>query len=229
MPASEFSVERSEVLRYLGYRGQELGPELEGLLDEMSQRCLESARPRYVWRVFPLTAESGQPELGGTGIVLRGRDIQKHLDRGVACAVMAATLGLEPEREMLRIGRRSTTGEIVFNAACTALIESVADVCEGEIRAYAKGRGFAAGYRYSPGYGDFPLEQQTEILGAVEAGTRLGITLTDSLLMVPKKSVSALIGLYPAGEGIRRGGSTCETCENYEHCEFRKEGFGCGG
>ena len=229
MPASEFSIERSEVLRYLGYRGQELGPELERLLDEMCQRCRENARPRYVWRFFSLTDESGQPELDGTGIVLRGRDIKKHLHRGTACAVMAATLGLEPEREMLRIGRRSTTGEIVFNAACTALIESVADVCEGEIRAWARERGLATGYRYSPGYGDFPLEQQTEILGAVEAGTRLGITLTDSLLMVPKKSVSALIGLYPAGEGIRRGGSTCETCENYEHCEFRKEGFGCGG
>ena len=230
MPASEFALEKSEVLRYLGYRGQELGPELEGLIDEMCQRCLESARPRYYWRVFPLTAgEQGQPELAGTGVVLEGRDIKKHLDRGTACAVMAATLGLEPEREMLRIGRRSTTGEVVFNAACTALIESVADACEGEIRAYARRAGLDTGYRYSPGYGDFPLEQQEAVLGVIEAGTRLGITLTDSLLMVPKKSVSALIGLYPAGEGIRRGGSTCETCENYENCQFRKEGFGCGG
>lgn len=230
MPDSDFSIEKSEVLRYLGYRGQELGPELERLMEEMCQRCLESARPRYYWRSFALAADgNGQPELAGTGVVLRGVDIRKHLDRGAACAVMAATLGLEPEREMLRIGRRSTTGEIVFNAACTALIESVADACEREIQAYARGKGLAAGYRYSPGYGDFPLEQQGAVLGVIEAGTRLGITLTDSMLMVPKKSVSALIGLYPAGAGIRRGGSTCETCENYSSCQFRKEGYGCGG
>ncbi len=230
MPDSDFSIEKSEVLRYLGYRGQELGPELERLMEEMCQRCLESARPRYYWRSFALAADgNGQPELAGTGVVLRGGDIRKHLDRGAACAVMAATLGLEPEREMLRIGRRSTTGEIVFNAACTALIESVADACEREIQAYARGKGLAAGYRYSPGYGDFPLEQQGAVLGVIEAGTRLGITLTDSMLMVPKKSVSALIGLYPAGAGIRRGGSTCETCENYNNCKFRKEGYGCGG
>lgn len=230
MPDSDFSIEKSEVLRYLGYRGQELGPELERLMEEMCQRCLESARPRYYWRSFALAADgNGQPELAGTGVVLRGGDIRKHLDRGAACAVMAATLGLEPEREMLRIGRRSTTGEIVFNAACTALIESVADACEREIQAYARGKGLAAGYRYSPGYGDFPLEQQGAVLGVIEAGTRLGITLTDSMLMVPKKSVSALIGLYPAGAGIRRGGSTCETCENYSDCQFRKEGYGCGG
>ena len=142
---------------------------------------------------------------------------------------MAATLGFEVERAMMRLSQRSATAEVIFNAACTALIEAVSDRCEGEIVALARARGLVTSYRYSPGYGDFPLEQQPEVLGVLDAGTRLGITLTDSMLMLPKKSVSALIGLYPEGAGVRRGGSSCETCENRENCEFRKEGCGCNG
>ena len=133
------------------------------------------------------------------------------------------------KREMMRLGRRSTLSEMICNAACTALIESVSDACEGLIRDYARGHGLVTGYRYSPGYGDFPLTQQPEVLGLISADTRLGITLTDSMLMLPKKSVSALVGLYPESLGVKRGGTSCERCENREFCEFRKEGYGCGG
>ncbi len=229
MPGSEYSIDKGEVLRYLGHRGQALTPELSGLIDEISARCLESARPRYCFQIFPLDMSSGAPALAGTGVTLRGEDIKKHLAGAELAAVMAATLGFEVERAMMRLSQRSATAEVIFNAACTALIEAVSDRCEGEIVELARQRGLVTSYRYSPGYGDFPLEQQPDVLGVIDAGTRLGITLTDSMLMLPKKSVSAIIGLYPEGAGVRRGGSSCETCENRENCEFRKEGFGCNG
>lgn len=229
MPGSDFTIEKSEVLRYLGHRGQEIGAELDRLIDENIQRCVESAKPRFFWRVFDLADSGGQPELEGTGVILRGRDIKKHLDGAEKCVIMAATLGTDVEREMMRAGRRSATEEVILNAACTALIESVADVCEREAAEYARSRGFVTSYRYSPGYGDFPLAQQREVLGVLDAETRLGITLTDSMLMVPKKSVSALLGLYPEDSGVKRGGTSCDRCENRETCSFRKEGYGCEG
>ncbi len=219
----EYSVDKGEVLRYLGHRGQALEPELEAKIDEFSQKCLENAKPRYCFEVFKV--EPG-PAIGG--VSLRGEDIKKHLEGAEYCAVMAATLGIEVERAMLRLGQRSAVAELIYNSACTALIEAVADRCEGEIRAYAKERGLVTSYRYGPGYGDFPLEQQRDVLGLIEAQTRLGITLTDSMLMLPRKSVSALIGLYPESLGVKRGGTSCERCENREFCEFRKEGYGCG-
>lgn len=229
MPGSEYGIDRGEVLRYLGHRGQEMEPELDRLIDEMREKCLESANPRYYWKVFDIISSDGQPALAGTGVILKGGDIKKHLSGATKCAVMAATLGFEVERAMLRLGRRSPTAEVIYNAACTALIESVADVCQREVEAYARAHELVTSYRYSPGYGDFPLSQQPEVLGVIEAGTRLGIALTDSMLMLPKKSVSALMGLYPEDLGVRRGGTSCERCENREFCEYRKEGYGCGG
>lgn len=224
MPASEFKIEKTEVLRYLGYRGQEISPELDAEIDRISQMCVDSAEPRYYFEVIPV-----DPGPALRGVRLLGNDIQKHLTGAAHCAVMAATLGFSVERVLLRLAHRSTVSEMIYNAACTALIEAVSDACEGLIRDYARQRGLVTSYRYSPGYGDFPLDQQPDVLGLISADTRLGITLTDSMLMLPKKSVSALIGLYPEDLGVRRGGTSCETCENREHCEFRKEGYGCGG
>ncbi len=224
MPGSEYEIERAQVLRYLGHRGQEIGPELNDRIREISGLCLAAAEPRYCFEVFPMG-----PDTTVNGVRLPGKDVARLLDGAVSCAVMAATLGFSVERAMMRLGQRSMTSELICNAACTALIEAVADRCEREIRDYAGARGLVTSYRYSPGYGDFPLEMQPAVLGLISAGTRLGITLTDSMLMLPKKSVSALIGLYPADAGVRRGGSTCETCENRENCEFRKEGVGCNG
>lgn len=220
----EYAIDRAELLRYLGYRGQEISPELDSLIDGISEKCLESAEARYCFEVFPV-----EPGPVIQGVRLLGEDIKRHLEGAKFCAVMAATLGFSVERAMMRLGQRSTAAEVIFNAACTALIEAVSDRCEGEIRRYAGERGLVTSFRYSPGYGDFPLTQQPDILGLIGADTRLGITLTNSMLMLPKKSVSALIGLYPESSGVKRGGTSCERCENREFCEFRKEGYGCGG
>ncbi len=228
-PGSELAVERSEVLRYLGYRGQELDGELDERIRIITEKCVTELEPRYVWEVFDLRETQNGPVLCGPELAPEGEDIKRHLHGAVKCAVMAATLGFEAERALMRLGQRSTTDETIYNAACTALIESAGDECEREIIGFARSMGLQTSYRYSPGYGDFPLECQRQVLDAVDAGGRLGITLTDSFLMLPRKSVSALIGLYPEAAGVRRGGTTCETCENYVNCEFRKEGFGCGG
>ena len=99
MPDSELTVERSEVLRYLGYRGQALTPELEAQIDDISRLCLEAAQPRSCFEVFPV-----EPGPALRGVRLLGEDIRKHLTGATHCAVMAATLGFEVERVMLRLG-----------------------------------------------------------------------------------------------------------------------------
>ena len=62
--------------------------------------------------------------------------------------------------------------------------------------AYNRGVVWAA-----PGYGDFPLVEQRTLLGLLDASRKVGVSLTDALLMVPSKSVSAVIGVRPSGSG----------------------------
>ena len=65
-------------------------------------------------------------------------------------------------------------------------------------------RGETLRMRYSPGYGDLPLEAQRPLLAALDAARQAGITLSSALLMMPSKSVSAIIGAGPEG-AARRG------------------------
>ena len=84
----------------------------------------------------------------------------------------------------------------ILQAAGAAAVEAVCDRIEEEINHTAAKDGLKARHRFSPGYGDFALSHQSEVLSMVNATKLTGITLTDGYLMVPSKSVTAVIGLY---------------------------------
>ncbi len=79
--------------------------------------------------------------------------------------------------------------------------------------------------RFSPGYGDLPLSLQRALCAALDSQRRLGVTVTESLLMVPMKTVSAVIGLADTPQPARVRG--CAFCARRETCTFRKNGNTC--
>ncbi|MGM9521415.1 MAG: vitamin B12 dependent-methionine synthase activation domain-containing protein [Oscillospiraceae bacterium] len=227
MRDTDYVIERSEVLRYLAYSGQKIEPELDKRIDEMMKSCLRHSDPKYCYEVFDIEETAEGIELIGCGVTFKGEDIRRHLHGAVSCAVMAVTIGLAAEREIFRLECQSVSDALIFNAACTAMVEVAADRCDDEIKALAASKGLYTNFRYSPGYGDFPLTQQPEVLGLINAGTRLGITLTDSLMMLPRKSVSAVKGMFTRSEQAVISAS-CESCYSFDTCEFRKRGDICG-
>ena len=74
-------------------------------------------------------------------------------------------------------------------------VESLCNLFNEEVKNEAEQRGLKAHPRYSPGFGDLPIRVQKEFLDALDATRRMGITLSESYLMAPSKSVTAIIGL----------------------------------
>lgn len=225
------SVPRGEALRYLGYRGQELGPELEARLDEACARCLEVARPRACLRSFGVASrfvnERGVPELAleGSSLRLQGESIAQHLAGAIAVGVMAVTLGAGVERELRRLSLTDALGQTLFDAAATALVERAADAAEALLVADAADRGLYTTWRFSPGYGDLPLSCQPALLASLDATRLLGISLTPSLLMVPTKSVTAVVGYFEEPQVRARPG--CGGCNLRDWCQIRARGRTC--
>ena len=219
-----YVIDRAETLRYLGYRGQELSPEMAGRIEKMSEKCLASAMPAYIYAIFDLDGRS----LRGTDLVLEGEDIMRHLDGAEKCALMAATLGHRCDREALRLEARSLADAVSYNAASVSLIEAVSDRCQREIGAAAARLGLYVNGRYSPGYGDLPLSTQRGLLRLLGAEERLGITLTEGSLMLPRKSVTAILGLFPNEDAARGEVRGCRVCGMRDFCEYRKSGEHCG-
>lgn len=222
MLGTDFEPDFSETLRYLGYRGQELSDDMLGRIKAMSELCQRVSHPDYTYGVFELDGA----HLIGTDLTLEGESIRRHLDGAEKCVLMAATLGHACDREALRLEAKSLADAVAFNAASVSLIEAVSDRCQREIGTRFKGEGLHINGRFSPGYGDLPLSTQAPLLRLLRAEERLGITLTDGFLMLPRKSVTAVIGLFRTEKtGETRG---CSVCGMREFCEYRKGGERCG-
>lgn len=227
-----YRVERDEALRYLGYRGQEVTEELLARMDVVMDRCENELRPDGRFAIYPVveTQAGGQPAIAleGTNLVFEGKDIFEHLEGAKQAAVMAVTLGAKSERELRRLSSVDTLEAVVYDAACSALIETVADAWEDKIVHEALERGLVTNWRYSPGYGDFPLEAQPAIVRALRADTALGLTVTESCFLLPTKSVTAVIGLFEQDPG-KKPIAPCARCKLRETCEMRKRGVVCRG
>lgn len=227
------SLDRSEVLRYLGYKGQPLTPELDARVDVMVGRCLEVGRPRGSVRVFEAgewgVTPEGLPELclEGTSLTLQGHSMEEHMEGAVAVGVLAVTAGMGVERELRRLSLSDPVGQAIFDAAGTTLVERAADAAEAQVVAAARERGLYTNFRFSPGYGDMPLSCQPVLLAALDAQRRLGITLSSTLLMTPTKSVTAVVGMFATKQPSTH--RTCKGCPCFDFCTIRPTGVTCHG
>lgn len=222
------SVSHDEVLRYLGHRGQDLSPELAARIDDVTQRCLSIARPRATLASY-VVRHAGQSDIALEGCTLRltGHDMAQHLASATEVVLFAATLGADVDRELRRLSLTDTLEQVIFDAAATALVERAADATDARVRAYAAEQGCYTSWRFSPGYGDLPLSVQSDFLAALDATRQLGITLTPSDLMVPTKSVTAVVGIHPTPQpGLE---SSCAICSLAEFCTLRPTGRTCRG
>jgi len=221
-------VDRSEVLRYLGYHGQGLSEELGDRIDDTVARCLTIARPRATLASYELRSVTDDAvELEGCTLRLTGRDIATHLNDACEVVLFAATLGADVDRELRLLSLTDPLGQLVFDSVATALVERAADAAEARARAYAANQGRFTSWRFSPGYGDLPLDVQGSFLAVLDATRQLGITLTPSNLMVPTKSVTAIVGIHPSPQsGLE---SSCSICSLADFCTIRKTGRTCRG
>lgn len=213
MEARLTEIRRDEALRYLGIRGKP-DPETERNLERCAEAVAASARPMAVWRLFETGADG---LLKGTGFRPEGEDIRRVI-RGGSVILMAATLGAETERLIRRAQGMNMADALMMDALASAAVENVCDNLCADLAEYMAPRKLTP--RFSPGYGDFPLEQQKIVCEVLNVGRRIGITLTPGGLMIPQKSVTALIGVREK-DGEKPGG--CAECRIREECRYRRE------
>ena len=211
-----------EILRYLRVRGT--APEaLRAQVATVARELAESLPPKFVYRAFPLEFGADGVTLVGSGVTLTGGLAQKMLQHCDTAVLLCCTLGMEFERRLRAMERRDMGNAVILDACGSAWVESGCDAAEREIA-----ERFAPRYltdRFSPGYGDLPLTLQPAVLAALDAQRRLGIHLSDSFLMTPSKSVTAVLGVSDAPQPARVRG--CGYCAMREKCDYRKGGTTC--
>ncbi len=189
MEARLTEISREEALRYLRVRGRP-DSRLAEDLDRCTQMLLAHCRPGILWRLFSLEKDG---RLSGTCFRPEGKDIRGLLSGGNQVILLAATLGAETETLISRMQRKDMADALLLDALASAAVENVCDNLCGDLARHFAPRKLTP--RFSPGYGDFPLSQQTDLCAVLNVTRLLGITLTPGGLMIPRKSVTALIGV----------------------------------
>lgn len=216
---------KKEVLRYLGYkRKQALTPEVDAMIEEMMQEVQQVSKPRYDYKIFPILAHEATQtiEVVGTNLVFTGKSAFSHLKNAQKVVLLAATLGLEIERQIRIYEVTDLTRSLILDSCCTEYIEKICDLAECDIQEAADQEHLTLNRRFSPGYGDLPLTIQPDFLQVLEADRKLGIHLSENLLMIPRKSVTAFAGLFTDEKSARprRKRPDCFDCD-LTTCQFR--------
>ena len=174
-----------QICRYLRLYGRAPGAALGERIKAMRKASDAAFRPARTWRRFDNVAIAG-----GAG----SQSLAKHLAGCHAIYLVCATIGVEFDALQRRTAAISPSDAFVLQAIGAAAIEALMDDTELEIRReLADGETLVS--RYSPGYGDYPLPEQQRLLTLLDAPRTVGVSLTDALVMVPSKSVSAVIGV----------------------------------
>ena len=214
----------NEILMYLGYRGQELPPELEGQIRRCMDEVKKNSVPRLVYAIVPVSFEGG---VKAGGLALEGNDIADLLKESERAVLLAATVGARVSSLILKMQVKDMGSAIIMDACASAAIENICNNFEEEMRKQAEGGGLFLTDRFSPGYGDLPISLQKDFCTMLNTQRRIGLTVSDNFLMVPQKSVTAIMGIAKTPQPKRKSG--CEVCSMFKTCAFRKQGRTCSG
>ena len=215
------TIPSNEVRRYMGYRGPvNVSPETNAMISKAVSSLEKDCNPKYVSKAFSVKVEGFSVSFAD--VVIESRSLARNLAGCTECVLFAATAGPACDMLVKRAAVTSSAYASCCQAAGAAAIEAFCDFINDKIRVEYEAKGLYARPRFSPGYGDLPLACQKDWFRLLDITKNTGIELTDSYLMVPTKSVTAIIGLSPNRLPCVKQG--CEACTMSQTCAFsRKE------
>lgn len=211
-------INRKEIYRYLGYHGTPPDDITKNLVESCILELENKITPRNLYQVFDLKC-SEQNFLEFAGLHVTSQNLKKNLEGCSRIVLFAATLGISVDLLIKKYSKIKISHAVVLQAVATAMIEEYCDLCQENIRIEQEKQGFFLRPRFSPGYGDFSLEHQKDFVRILDCAKKIGLTLTDSLILIPSKSVTAVIGLSSVSQECKKKG--CEDCGK-SNCQFRK-------
>ncbi|MFQ6111236.1 MAG: vitamin B12 dependent-methionine synthase activation domain-containing protein [Nitrospinota bacterium] len=214
-------IEEEKVLRYQGYlRGEKPSPFVERLVRQGIERVLTLAEPRALVREFEIEEISEEDILLADGSLLKGANIRGAWHGAEGLFLGLCTIGGAPEAEVRELFAQGEYAEgMMLDSAASTAVSAAVDYLDGLLCREAAARGLPLGVRLSPGYGTWKVTEQGTVFRLLP-GEEIGVSLNDSFMMSPEKSISFGVGFGPGlEEGARRG--RCFYC-GMESCPYRR-------
>lgn len=207
-----------EAVRYLGYGNHAVDEQTLALVEDSFGELDRAVDRRIIYRIFDVALGDGESlAIGEMNVV--SRNLKKNLKDCKEALLLGATLGIGVDLLMKRYSLTDMTRAVVLQAAAAALLEEYLDTCQRKLGDELEAEGKFLRPRFGPGYGDFDIRHQNMILRMLHADKTIGLTMTDSFMLTPTKSVTAVMGISRKKDDCPVQG--CEACEKKD-CIYRR-------
>jgi hypothetical protein len=206
-----------EAVRYLGYGHHAIDELTLELIQDSFRELDQFSSRRFIYRIFEISIDKPN-RIYLDNILIESKSLSKNLDGCSKAAVFAATLGVEVDRMLKRYAVSNVAKAVVMQACAAAKLEEYCDEIVEEIRGTLQEEIYLRP-RFSPGYGDLSLEYQKVVLGLLDTPKKIGLTMTEASMLVPTKSVTAILGISNIDTKCHKEG--CEICNKLD-CAFRR-------
>ena len=186
---SKIGTDKKMACRFMGCKSTVLSESLADVYEECLQSYMSVAEPKAVIRKTPVSFGEDNEVIFDFGSV-KSESLCKNLEGCKSAYVFAATVGIGVDRMLKRLAVSSEAEMMVFSCIASSGVECWCDFLNERLS-----EKHSLKPRFSPGYGGVSLEIQKDILQFLEAEKMLGLTLTESLMMIPVKSVTAIVGI----------------------------------
>lgn len=206
-----------EAIRYLGYRKTEVDEKTLAMIQDSFEELEKISEPKSVFCIFELSEKDDELQFGN--LQIKSKNLYKNLKGCSQVVLFGATMGIGVDRQIRTYEVTDMARAVVIQACAAAVLEEYCDEMQEQIAQELSKDNRYLRPRFSPGYGDFSILHQREILSMLDASKRIGLTMTEGYMLTPTKSVTALIGVSDTKEPCHRKG--CEECTKAD-CVYRR-------
>lgn len=218
-------VSRRSLLKALGYREKmELTLNVEEIIKEVLAEGEDFLHPRGIFSLFPVEKVNDSEIILPGGVKLQTPRIARTLFQAEILAVLLITIGPELERESDRLSEAGHLAKaLILDTYGSESAEAAVGDLNLRIDRLAQEEKRRTSFRFSPGYCDWDIQDQKKIFSLIPGG-KIGVKLSPSLMMIPKKSVSAVVGIGPRGsqKNARHYPPPCLDCPQRFQCLNRR-------
>lgn len=186
-------IDYKEIYRYLGVLGRDSENDIKATVES----CIDELSGKLVYKVcfcsFEIFRNGNDIDLGV--MKTNSKSLSKNLEGCDSAIIFGATIGIEIDRLISRYSSISPSKALVFQAIGAERIESLCNLFCDDIKGELLKKNKTIRPRFSPGYGDLPLALQRDLFSVLDCPRKIGLTLNESMLMSPTKSVTAIIGI----------------------------------
>lgn len=182
-----------EILRYAGVKKNQDGSELLPLVRECTEEAADAFSYKVCYTELPLDVCGDTVTLGTTKV--KSQSLAKNLSGCDSAIIFVGTVGLQIDRLIARYSSLSPSRALIFQSLGAERAEALVECFCEDMKKEKGALGYTLRPRFSAGFGDLTLSFQREIFSLLDAYRHIGVALGENMLMSPKKSVSAIIGL----------------------------------